>query len=216
MTSLIITAFNYDKYLERCIRSALQQDLPASQFEIIVVDDCSTDRTQDILSNYEDAVRVYTLPANMGLSAARNFGIKKARGEYVIFLDADDYIHSELLRLTKIFLDQNKTLDAISVDYWVVSAIGERIRVESAISSPIACGILFRKDYLFEIGLYDEDFVSREEEDLRIRWEKRFSIYNLPIPLYRYRNHESNMTKDVAIMNRGQRQLGEKHGEGEP
>lgn len=211
MVSLIITAHNYDRYVERAIRSALDQSLDNDEFEILVINDASTDRTKEILENYSNLVRWFNLEQNIGLSAARNFGIKKALGQFVMFLDADDYIHKDLLKVTKLFLEENNALDSVSVDYWLVDERGSRLRHVDASKEPIACGILFRKDFLFDIGLYDESFVAREEEDLRIRWEKRFGIHNLNIPLYRYRMHGNNLTNDSAKMNAGRLNFNRKH-----
>jgi glycosyltransferase involved in cell wall biosynthesis len=211
MVSLIITAYNYDRYLERAIRSGIDQSLEKEEYEIIVVNDASTDRTEKILDNYQDVVRCFNLEENVGLSAARNFGIQKARGQFVMFLDADDYVHKDILRVTKLFLDENSYLDSVSVDYWLVDERGNRIRQVNASKEPIACGILFRKDFLFDVGLYDESFVAREEEDLRMRWEKLYSVYNLSIPLYRYRMHGENLTNDGARMQKGQEKLRAKH-----
>ncbi|WDE98192.1 glycosyltransferase family A protein [Lentisphaera profundi] len=209
MTSIIITAFNYEKYLERAIRSAIKQSI--KDYEIIVVNDCSTDRTKEILDNYTDEVRVYNLEKNVGLSAARNFGLRKAKGQFVTFLDADDYIHSDLLYTSSLFLYENNDLDAISVDYHLVDERGNHIEMINADKSPIACGILFRKDQLFEIGLYDECFLAREEEDLRIRFLKKYKITRIPIPLYRYRMHQRNLTKDDKKMDVFKDQLERKH-----
>lgn len=209
--SLIITAHNYDRYVERAIRSALDQSLKKDEFEILVINDASTDRTEEILENYADLARCFNLKKNIGLSAARNFGIRKALGQFVMFLDADDFIHKDLLKITKLFLEENNSLDSVSVDYWVVDERGSRLRHADASKEPIACGILFRKDFLFDIGLYDESFAAREEEDLRIRWEKRFGVHNLSIPLYRYRMHENNLTSDSAKMDEGLNRLSRKH-----
>ena len=79
MISVIITNYNYARYLERAIRSALDQSLPRTKYEIIVVDDASTDESAEILNNYIDEVRIIRFEKNKGLSAARNEGIKKAR-----------------------------------------------------------------------------------------------------------------------------------------
>lgn len=211
MVSIIITTYNYARYVERAIRSALDQSLPSDRYEIIVVNDASTDRTAAVLANYVDQVRVFNLEQNQGLAAARNFGIKKARGQFVVFLDADDYIHRDLLKVQKLFLEENNTLDAVSTDYWLVDERGAHLKHVSAEEKPIACGIMFRKDYLFDVGLYDEDFRAREEEDLRLRFLKKFKVYNLIIPLYRYRMHENNLTKDDDAMKIAADQLQQKH-----
>lgn len=211
MVSLIITTYNYAQYVERAIRSGLDQSLSRDQYEIIVVNDASTDLTDQVLSNYEEEVRVFNLPENVGLAAARNYGIRKARGQFIVFLDADDYIHRDLLRVEKLFLEENNTLDAVSTDYYLVDERGAHLEHVNSEIKPIACGIMFRKDFLFNIGLYDEGFRAREEEDLRIRWQKDYKIYNIILPLYRYRMHDSNLTKNEKAMESGAQLLNKKH-----
>lgn len=212
MVSLIITTYNYAQFIERAIRSALDQSLSKSDYEIIVVNDASTDATSQILENYSDVVRVFNLRENIGLSAARNFGIRKARGQNIVFLDADDYLHSESLRVQNLFLNENNALDAVAIDYYLVNERGQHLQHVASSEKPIACGIMFRKDRLYNIGLYDETFAAREEEDLRIRWENAgLGIYHIPLPLYRYRMHDGNMTKDNERMVNSQEQLNAKH-----
>jgi glycosyltransferase involved in cell wall biosynthesis len=211
MVSLIITAHNYAQYVERAIRSALDQSLGQSEYEILVINDASTDHTQEVLENYKEEVRVFNLEQNLGLSGARNFGIQKAKGQFIIFLDADDYIHRDLLKVQKLFLEENTKLDAVSTDYYLVNERGERIEHVCAEEKPIACGIMFRKDFLYNIGLYDEKFRAREEEDLRIRWTESYNIYNLIVPLYRYRMHDSNLTKNTSAMDEHRELLDSKH-----
>ncbi|MES2681816.1 MAG: glycosyltransferase family A protein [Bacteroidota bacterium] len=212
MVSIIITAYNYERYIERAIRSCLDQSISKDQYEIIVVNDCSTDNTVQILKNYEDQVRIFHLEKNCGLSAARNFGIKKALGQFIVFLDADDYIQRDLLMVQSIFLAENNSLDAVSTDYFLVDERGKHLEHVNAGEKSIACGIMFRKDLLFDIGLYDESFLAREEEDLRIRFLKKHSIYNIILPLYRYRMHDNNLTKNNAEMEKYKQKLDDKHG----
>lgn len=211
LVSIVITTFNYARYLERAIRSAMDQSLAKSSYEIIVVDDASTDESGKILDNYENEIRVITFKKNRGLAAARNEGIRKARGQFIVFLDADDYIHRDMLKLQSVFLSENNKINAVSVDYYLVDEIGNHVKHVNASDNPIACGIMFRKDLLFDIGLYDEKFRAREEEDLRIRFMKKYSIHNLIIPLYRYRMHDSNLTKNEKVMSKFKRQLKKKH-----
>lgn len=213
MISIIITAYNYGKYIERSIRSCLDQTLDNSEYEIIVVNDCSTDFTSEILKIYDSEIRVFNLKKNIGLSAARNFGVKQSRGQFIVFLDADDYLHSEILRIEKLFLEENNTLDAVSVDYYQVDERGSHKKYFKSELNPIACGIMFRKDLLYDIGLYDENFHAREEEELRVRFEKKYSIYNLSIPLYRYWIHDDNLTKNSSKMDYYRNKLIKKHGE---
>jgi len=211
MVSLIITCYNYARYVERALRSAMEQSLSRNNFEIIVVNDASSDQSAHILNNYKDEARLFNLDQNLGLAGARNYGLQKARGQFVVFLDADDYIHRDLLWVETLFLNENNSIDAVSCDYYLVDERGKHLRHVNAVEEPIACGIMFRKDFLFDIGLYDEGFRAREEEDLRIRWTGKYNIHNLNIPLYRYRQHENNLTKDEETMRKYSGLLNTKH-----
>ncbi|HEU4719442.1 MAG TPA: glycosyltransferase family A protein [Bacteroidia bacterium] len=211
LVTVIITAHNYARYIERAIRSVQNQSLPREQYEIIVIDDCSTDETPQVLENYKDEVRVFRMEKNVGLAEARNFGIKKAKGQYVLFVDADDYIQYDLLKVQSVFLTENNRLDAVAVDYYLVNEFGDHLEWVSAQEKPIACGVMFRKDRLFDVGLYDTSFRAREDEDMRIRFLKKFNIYNIILPLYRYRRHNSNLTNNAEEMEKYRQKLDEKH-----
>ncbi|MGL4362387.1 MAG: glycosyltransferase family 2 protein [Cellulosilyticaceae bacterium] len=96
--SIIVPVYNVEDYLEECLESAINQSL--KDIEIIAVDDGSTDKSSDILKKYEKLhsnVKVIT-QQNKGLSAARNTGIEYAKGEYIYFLDSDDYIDDQLCK----------------------------------------------------------------------------------------------------------------------
>ena len=209
--SIVITTYNYGHFVERAIRSVLCQSMDKEEYELLIIDDCSTDMTKEVLKNYENDARIFYLDKNLGLAASRNIGIKKSRGQFIYFLDADDYIHAEAIRVLKTILETNRNIDSVSSDYLLVDKKGKHIKHVNAIENPIACGIMFRKDLLHNIGLYDESFLAREEEDLRIRFEKKYQIYNVPAPLYRYWLHDKNMTKNQNVMNFFQDKLDEKH-----
>ena len=89
MISIIIPAYNAEKYIERSINSVLNQSYP--DIELIVVNDGSTDRTSKILESYGDKIR-YFYQENRGVASARNLGIEIANGNYIAFLDSDDYL----------------------------------------------------------------------------------------------------------------------------
>ena len=209
--SAIITNYNYGRYLGRAIRSLLDQSLPKDEYEVIIVDDNSDDHSLEILKSFQSLVRIIALEENVGLAEARNIGIRSARGRYVVFVDADDYVHSDLLAIQQQFLNHNHQFGAVSVDYLLVDELenhGERVNGEA---HPIACGIMFRIDPLVEIGLYDKQFRAHEERDLRIRFQDRFDIYNIILPLYRYRRHDDNLTNNTEKMSTYSRMLSDKH-----
>lgn len=92
--SIIIPVFNVEKYLSKCLDSLLNQDIPSSHFEIIIVNDGSTDKSEEIAKSYvsHHSNFAYYSQVKTGVGAARNLGITKAKGQYLFFADADDYI----------------------------------------------------------------------------------------------------------------------------
>src|ERR1700751_5078545 len=87
--SVLIDTYNHERFIEEAIQSVLSQDFPASEREILVVDDGSTDRTPQILAKYASQIRVLRKP-NGGQASAFNHGIPECRGELIAFLDGDD------------------------------------------------------------------------------------------------------------------------------
>ena len=102
--SVIVTAYNQEKYIGRCIRSLLSQTSPASFFEIIVVNDASIDRTQYALELFGDAITLIKNEKNIGLPGSLNRGIKAAKGRFIVRVDGDDYVHSEYVNFLSIHL----------------------------------------------------------------------------------------------------------------
>jgi len=192
--SIIITNFNYSKYLNRAIHSALSQNFRDTEREVIVVDDASTDGSKEIIESYKHLIVPIYNKKNFGLSASRNKGMYSAEGNYIVFLDADDYFNRDLLFIESLFLDSNK-FDAVSCDYYTVNNNEKVLSREYANVYPIACGIMFNKNKLEGLNGYDEKLRIHEDKELRKRWENKYGkIHNIELPLYRYRKHGDNMT----------------------
>jgi len=209
--SVIISCHNYARYIGRAIRSIDNQSLGKSRYEIIVVNDASTDETAEVLKDYDDFIRIISLESNVGLAEARNIGVRKSMSPYIVFLDADDYLHQDCLLMQYNHLSLNHNIDAVSVDYVLVDRDEQHLSINSAVEAPIACGIMYRKDHFFDVGLYDKDFRAREEEEFMIRFTKKYTIYNLPLPLYRYRRHGDNLTDNDLVMDHFKKKLRIKH-----
>ena len=210
--SVVVATYNCERYLGRAIRSLSAQSFPKKDYEILVVDDGSTDHTGRILESFGDWIRVISLPEHKGLPSACNVGISKAFGRYTIRVDADDYVHEDLLRIEYLYLSLNPEYDGVACDYYKVDENERRIGRYNADTDPIGCGIMFKKDNLVAIGLYDENFMLLGDDDLRIRYLQRFNIHRIELPLYRYRQHDSNITADKKAVKQYRDMLDRKHG----
>ena len=107
MISVIVPVYNVEKYLDRCVKSILSQSF--SDFELLLVDDGSPDRCGEMCDEYakgDSRIKAFH-KRNGGLSDARNFGIEKALGEYLMFVDSDDYIHEQMLETLHRLITEN-------------------------------------------------------------------------------------------------------------
>ena len=192
--SVVITNYNYERFLARSIRSVINQSYNKDEYEIIVIDDCSTDNSKTIMESFDGRIRCVYNEKNIGLAASCNKAIRSATGKYVARVDADDYIMKDFLKVHQLFLSYNKEMDATSSDYLEVDQKENILRRKNAVTWPVACGIVYRTDHLIDIGLYDES-LPREDIEFRSRFLKKYQIYNIPVPLYRYTVHEESKTR---------------------
>ncbi len=200
--SIIVACYNQGHWIERCIRSiSHQRGFKSDEFEIIVVNDGSTDHSSEVLENLNVLKNIYVIEQdNKGLPASLNIAIKKSLGRYVVRVDADDYVQRDFLHIMKLFLDLNRHYQAVACDYLKVDRLENEIGRFNCFDEQIACGIMFRKECLFDVGLYNTDFSMREGHELRKRFEKKYRIGRLELPFYRYRFHETNRTKNAEIL----------------
>lgn len=211
--SIIVCAYNHGKWLERCIRSLNhQQNIQPEEFEIIIVDDASTDETKDVLGNLEVVpnLRIIKNDKNIGLPKSLNKAIKTALGRYVVRVDSDDYVMRQFLFLSRLFLDMNRKYQAVAVDYVLVDEFENIIRKVNCFDEEIACGVMFRKECLFDIGLYNESFCMREGHELKKRFVEKFKLARLEFPLYKYRQHSKNRTNNADELSKYDNRLMEK------
>lgn len=199
-TSVVICNFNNATYLPRAIRSCLKQSLDRKRFEVIVVDDCSTDESREVIASFGDKIVPVLLTENVGVAEASNVGIRNALGRFVIRVDADDYINEHMLLFMTELLNDNQDVGFVYGDHIRVDEEEKHIgRVNLSTLDLLfrhGAGIMFRKSYLEQIGLYNKEFRNAEDHELLSRYIKNFNGFHLPMALYRYRQHENNMTKD--------------------
>lgn len=201
--SVIVCAYNHDKWIERCVRSIKNQSIiNKNEVEIIIVDDGSKDNTSKVISNLKvfAGIKVIKNKKNLGLPKSINIAIRAALGRYVVRVDSDDYVSRNFLYILKLFLDKNREYQAVACDYYKVTDDEKIIKKVNCFKEEIACGIMFRKEALFDIGLYDENFSMREGHELKKRFKKKFNLGRLEFPLYKYRQHSKNRTKKKDIV----------------
>jgi glycosyltransferase involved in cell wall biosynthesis len=124
--SVVIPAYNRAHFLPEVVESALAQTY--RDFEVIVIDDGSTDNTPEVASRFPPAVRYYR-QENQGLSAVRNKGIELARGEYIIFLDSDDVLLKDALEKSVLFLDQHPEAGFCHGQFCTIDVNGRPMRL---------------------------------------------------------------------------------------
>lgn len=213
LISVIIPTFNRASVLVRAIDSVLKQSY--KNFELIVVDDGSTDETKYLLSPYMDQGKLrYFKTENRGVSAARNFGVEKSQGEWLSFLDSDDEWLKEKLQKQLEFLKAHPTIRLVhGEELWVRN--GKRVNQKKihqkfggfiyekclplCLISPSA--VMIERKLFDEMKGFDEEFIVCEDYDL---WLKITSLYEVgfvsdPI-IYKYGGHEDQLSHKYVAM----------------
>jgi len=197
--SLVITNYNRAPFLDRAIRSCIGQVLFRVPYEIIVIDDASTDDSNDVIAEFGTDVVHLRNEVNQGVAATSNLGLEAATGEYWMRVDADDFLGQFSCTYMKDILDHNPGVDFVFCDHFRVDMRGvmqEHVRLDNdeALFNHGA-GVMFRTESVRDAGGYDESLRNCEDYDLLVRMKALGSIgFHLPIPLYRYYIHGDNLT----------------------
>ena len=199
--SVILPVYHSERYIGRCLRSLNRQSLHSKNYEIVVIDDFSSDSSLKEIKKYKSKnIRLIKNKKNLGLAKSLNIGIKNAKGSLLVRVDSDDWVHEDFLNILSTFLFINQELDAVACDYVLTDEKEKNIKIENCDKKPIGCGIMFRTQQLLDLGLYDEKFQYAEEEALRKIFLKKYKITRIPLNLYRYRQHKANRSKNLKLV----------------
>ena len=204
--SVVMPVYNAEKYLSEAIESILQQSF--EDFEFLIINDGSTDRSKDIVLQYDDPRIIYVEnDSNMGLIATLNRGIKLARGLFLARMDADDISVKDRFAKQIAFLKNNPNYGLCGSTVRIIDGKGQRkkrvmlpitdteIRTYSYFSSPLIHPTVMGYTHLFKSNLYSDDYKTAEDYELWVRLFECTCLYNLEDDLLFYRVHDFNVSK---------------------
>ena len=207
--SVYITNRNYGNFLEKAIKSYLNQTF--KEKELIIVDDSSKDNSKKIIEKYESRkiCRAIYNSKNQGLIKSSNLAIKSAKGNYVLRLDADDYLDPNALTIFYQEISRDPNIALVYSDYYIVDNKNnilsfQKQMVKNEILSnqepALAACCLIRKSALFSVNLYDERFNRQDGYDIWFKLIKNFKFKHISLPLFFYRRHNVNLTNNKKIL----------------
>lgn len=213
--SFIVPVYNTEKFLPECLNSLLEQDIPKEEYEIICVNDGSTDGSPDLLREYANTHPniIVIDQENGGVGSARNTGLAVARGDYIWFVDADDMVHPNVL--SSLFgMLKDQSYDRLRIGtYTFAETLSENekaaiengtLSVNSHYYDSSVWGCLMKREFckLYHCGFHYKD-ISHAEDTLFMyefvsRHPKTF-VFDKPIYLYRKRSNSATTSTDVSV-----------------
>lgn len=216
LLSIIVPMYNVESYLNKCIESILNQKI--NNYELILIDDCSSDDSLSIAKQYKNytQIKIIEKENNTGLSDTRNIGLREAQGEYILFLDSDDYIEAESLgKIQNIiiaqnypdiiyfgFMEENESIIEKKYGYksnknhlflnneFAISELAQRSLYAAA------CFGVYRRDFLldnnlfFKVGIFHEDELWTPQVVIKAE-----TIYTSDYAYYHYVRHNNSITR---------------------
>lgn len=205
-----MVVYNADKYLRLAIDSVLNQSF--HDFELIIVDDGSSDRGREIIESIQDSrIRTVWNPVKHGVSYVRNQGLRMARGNYIAVLDADDIAHPERLRVQSDLLDSQPGVCLVGSSFEIIDQSGQVVGLVDPPNDPLTIRwkllfgnvighsmVMYRLKEVMAAGGYDQAFSFAEDYDLWVRLVAHGQLMLLPQPVGWYRVHSGNTTQATA------------------
>jgi glycosyltransferase involved in cell wall biosynthesis len=203
--SVVMSVYNDESYIREAVESILNQTF--KDFEFIIINDGSTDRTRDILLLYTDKrIRLFD-QENRGLTKSLNRGLSLAKGSYIARMDGNDISEPERFAEEVRLLEQNEKIGLVGtyayrmdeqsqiVSLYTYKTTTEEIREDLWVDCSFChSSVMFRKICAEEVGMYREKVGPSEDYDLWFRIAERFDVANLPMPLHKFRINSLGVT----------------------
>ena len=216
--SVIIPLYNKENFIENTLKSVLDQGF--NDFEVIIVNDGSTDKSEDKIKHFDDVRIKYFSQENQGVSVARNFGISKANSNFITFIDADDYWYPEFLQEMFQTINENSDQKVFSAAIEVETARKifqaqysvdktKQLQIvnyfDASSKTTVICTscAVFHKSIFDEVGNFDSQIKSGQDTDLWIRMGLVYQVVFLNKILARYVFDEKSLSKEK--MNRNEK-----------
>lgn len=218
LVSIILPVYNGEKFLEKAVESCLNQTY--KNFEIIIVNDCSTDNSLKIAKEYtstDQRISLISNKTNKGLPYSLNLGHNKAKGRFLTWTSDDNVLKTNMLgSLLKTIIETES--DLVFANYDVIEANGKFRRTHNfgpvsslPFGSCIGASFLYKREVYIDLGGYDEILHTLEDYDFWLRAAIKYRFYHLEKSLYSYRIHKDNLTSQIYSNNNLSRLFKEKH-----
>ncbi|WP_126244190.1 glycosyltransferase [Chitinophaga rhizosphaerae] len=209
LISIVLPCYNAGEFLQDCLNSIFSQSYP--HFELIIVNDGSTDETKEIiLRNEDERIRLVENPENQGIVKSLNKGIKLAKGAFIARIDADDLMHEHRLRKQLSFLlsPENQDVGIVGSNHYVIDKIGmpvsrsqypltdADIRACMIFRNPISHPSVLIRSECLKKNRYRVKYRHNEDFNLWTRISKQYRLANIPECLTYYRIHDANVSRN--------------------
>lgn len=228
--SVIITVYNRAELLRRSIASVLEQTF--GDFELLVVDDCSTDDPESVIRAFGDTrIRYLRQSENQGVAAARNRGLRESRAPFVAFLDDDDeWFPDKLAQQVALFSSRNTDVGLVYTGAETLTGHGEPLVHTPSARGDLyremlarnlvhgTCGVMIRRNVITEIGFFDETLPAIEDYDFWLRIARYYKFDCISAPLVRYHDvrdapdSDTRRSRNIRANLEARRQFYLKHG----
>lgn len=211
LISVVMPVHNALPYLDESIGSILNQTF--TDFELVILDDASTDGSTDLLRNWarkDERIRLYESQRNLGPSGSSNFVVYQSRSPLIARMDADDISHPERLRRQFEVIESHPEVALVGTLYEGIDSSGRRVRprdrwrlARRTIFPPFPHGsVMFRREVFDEVGGYREKCAGWEDQDIFLRIRERWKIVVLSDTLYHYRFQVNSVTGGATTLQR--------------
>ena len=206
LVSIVLPVWNGEAYVAEAIESCIGQTL--AEWELIVVDDASTDGTRDIVASYverDGRIRLLQNAHNRRLPASLNRGFSRASGHFHTWLSDDNRFRPAAIERMSVFLKERSDIDMVYADYTIIDE-EDRPRRQVAVEEPaqlifencVGPCFLYRREVHRRLGGYSEELYLAEDYDFWLRAAGQFRLERLPEDLYLYRHHPDSLSERSA------------------